>query len=136
MFRLEGISLKLGTFQLRNISIHAKQGEYLVLLGSTGTGKTVLLETISGLHRPDRGKIFLKDQDVTNLPPEARNLGVVYQDYALFPHLTVYGNIAFGMRLRGGKKVRNRVEKMAQFLEIDQLLARRPDTSLEENARE
>ncbi len=128
MLRLEDICLKLGAFQLRKVSLEVKQGEYAVLLGPTGTGKTVLLETIAGIHRPDQGRIFLNERDATPLPPEARHLGVVYQDYALFPHLTVYGNIAFGLRLKDevGTGARHAVEEMARFLEITHLLNRRP----------
>ncbi len=128
MLRLEDISLKLGAFQLRKVSLQVRQGEYAVLLGPTGTGKTVLLETIAGIHRPDQGRIFLNDLDATPLPPEVRHLGVVYQDYALFPHLTVYGNIAFGLRLKDkvGTGMRHAVEEMAGFLEIAHLLKRRP----------
>ena len=128
MLRLENICLKLGAFHLSKVSLEVRQGEYAVLLGPTGTGKTVLLETIAGIHRPDQGMIFLNDRDATSLPTEARHLGVVYQDYALFPHLTVYGNIAFGLRLKDevGTGVRHAVEKMARFLEIAHLLNRRP----------
>ena len=128
MLQLENISLKLGNFQLQDISLHVGTGEYLVLLGPTGTGKTVLLETISGIHFADQGKIFLNGQDATHRPPETRRLGVVYQDYALFPHLTVWGNIAFGLRLNGESKgrIRHAVAQMAQFLDINHLLDRRP----------
>ncbi len=128
MLRLVDISLKLGNFSLRNISFDVKQGEYVVLLGPTGTGKTVLLETIAGLYHPDSGNIYLKDLDVTRFPPETRHLGVVYQDYALFPHLTVYANIAFGLKLMGetDRDVRNAVSKMAHFLDIGHILNRRP----------
>ena len=128
MLRLEEVSLSLGAFRLKDISMNVKQGEYLVVLGLTGAGKTVLLETVAGLNRPDQGKIFLKGQDVTSLPPEARHMGIVYQDYALFPHLTVYGNISFGLRLTGesGKSVRRIVEDTAGYLGIGHLLNRRP----------
>lgn len=128
MLRLVDISLKLGNFSLRNISFDVKRGEYVVLLGPTGTGKTVLLETIAGLYHPDSGNIYLKDLDVTRFPPETRHLGVVYQDYALFPHLTVHANIAFGLKLMGrtDRDVRNAVSEMAHFLDIDHILDRRP----------
>jgi ABC-type Fe3+/spermidine/putrescine transport system ATPase subunit len=128
VLRLEEICLNLGAFQLQNISLHVRHGEYMVLLGPTGTGKTVLLEVIAGLRFPDEGKIFLNSQDAGSLSPEARHLGVVYQDYALFPHLTVYDNIAFGLRLKNEPKVKihNAVDEMARFLEIDDLLNRRP----------
>jgi len=128
LLRLADISLKLGDFSLRNISFDVKRGEYVVLLGPTGTGKTVLLETIAGLYHPDSGNIYLKDLDVTRFPPETRHLGVVYQDYALFPHLTVYANIAFGLKLMGNadRDMRDAVSEMAHFLDIDHLLNRRP----------
>jgi ABC-type Fe3+/spermidine/putrescine transport system ATPase subunit len=128
MLRLEGIGVRLGEFQLRDISLHVKAGTYLTLLGSTGTGKTVLLETIAGIHKPSSGRIHIKGHDATRLAPEKRHLGIVYQDYALFPHLTVFQNIAFGLRLKGTpeRKITGAVEEMAGFLEIGPLLKRRP----------
>jgi ABC-type Fe3+/spermidine/putrescine transport system ATPase subunit len=128
LLRLEDIGLKLGEFRLQEISLHVKPGTYLALLGPTGTGKTVLLETIAGVHHPHRGRIHIGDREVTHLAPEKRHLGIVYQDYALFPHLTVFENIAFGLRLQGGSrpKIKAAVAKMAAFLEIEPLLKRRP----------
>ncbi len=128
MLRLEEICVSLGDFRLQDVSLHVERGTYLVLLGPTGTGKTVLLETIAGVYRPTRGRIHIKDQDVTRLAPEARNLGIVYQDYALFPHLTVFQNIAFGLRLKGTpeRNISGAVAEMARFLDIEGLLKRRP----------
>jgi ABC-type Fe3+/spermidine/putrescine transport system ATPase subunit len=128
MLRLEGIDVRLGEFQLRDVSLHVKAGTYLTLLGSTGMGKTVLLETIAGVHKPSRGRIRIKGLDATRLAPEKRHLGIVYQDYALFPHLTVFRNIAFGLHLKGTpeRKIKGAVEEMADFLEIGHLLKRRP----------
>jgi ABC-type Fe3+/spermidine/putrescine transport system ATPase subunit len=128
MLRLEGINVRLGEFRLRDISLHVRAGTYLTLLGSTGTGKTVLLETIAGVHKPSSGRIHIKGRDATRLAPEKRHLGIVYQDYALFPHLTVFRNIAFGLRLKGAPehKIKGAVEEMAGFLEIRHLLKRRP----------
>lgn len=128
MLRLKDVTLALGSFKLSNISLHVEQGTYLVLLGPTGTGKTVLLETIAGMHRVDSGSIFIDGKEVTNLPPEKRRLGVVYQDYALFPHMRVHENIAFGLRLRKQPKdlIRQSITKIADFLEISSLLDRRP----------
>ena len=128
MLRLEDVSLKLGEFRLREISLHIEAGSYLALLGPTGTGKTVLLETIAGMYAPDSGRISIMGRDVTRLAPEKRRLGIVYQDYALFPHLDVFQNIAFGLRLQGKprREIRKSVEEMADFLEIGALLKRRP----------
>ncbi len=129
MLRLEEICVHLGRFRLHSASLHVRRGEYLVLLGPTGTGKTVLLETIAGIHRPHRGRIRINGRDVTREPPERRQLGVVYQDYALFPHLNVERNIAFGLVAKGGKsgaEVAGAVRKMAAFFDIAHLLKRRP----------
>lgn len=128
MLRLEDICLRLGEFRLREISLNVKSGTYLGLLGPTGTGKTVLLETIAGVHTVSRGRIYIRGREATHLAPEKRHLGIVYQDYALFPHLTVFENIAFGLRLQGRprRNIHKAVEKMAAFLEIGPLLQRRP----------
>ena len=128
MLRLDNVRLQLGNFTLSDVSLKVGQGEYLVLVGPTGTGKTVLLETIAGLHHPESGQIFLKGMDITHMPAEKRHLGVVYQDYALFPHLTVFDNIAFGLKLKkkGTREIAGTVSKMAQFLDIQSILKRRP----------
>ncbi len=128
MLRVEDICVNLGDFRLDRVSLHVKPGEYLVLLGSTGNGKTVLLETIAGLNRPVSGRILINGEDVTRLAPEKRHLGVVYQDYALFPHLSVFDNIGFGLRFKGAakKQIGEAVEEMAGFLEVGHLLKRRP----------
>jgi len=127
VLRLKKVGLQLERFSLKNITLNVEKQEYLVLLGPTGAGKTVLLETIAGIHYPDQGKIFLNDQDATYWPPEERRLGVVYQDYALFPHLNVYDNIAFGLRLRGEtiSRINKTVLAIASFMEISPLLKRR-----------
>jgi molybdopterin-binding protein len=90
----------------------------------------VLLETIAGLHRPLRGRVLLAGEDVTHAPPERRGVGFVYQDYVLFPHLSVAGNIAFGLRLRGMSRgdIEERVAAISQLLGIEHLLHRRPGT--------
>ena len=128
MLRLENIRLQLGDFTLSDVSLRVGQGEYLVLVGPTGTGKTVLLETIAGLHHPESGRIFLKGMDITRMPAEKRHLGVVYQDYALFPHLTVFDNIAFGLKLqkKSTQEIAGTVSKMARFLDIQTILTRKP----------
>lgn len=98
MLRIESLSLSLGEFSLRGISLEVRSGEYFIILGPTGAGKTILLETIAGIHTPGSGRILLDGKDITRTEPRCRNIGMVYQDYMLFPHLNVRENIAFGLR--------------------------------------
>lgn len=128
MLRLDDIGLALGSFRLRGIHLHIRAGEYLVLLGPTGAGKTLLLETIAGLHAPGRGRILLHGLDITRTAPEKRRLGIVYQDYALFPHFTIFDNIGFGLKMRktAPKNIDLQVRAMADFLGISHLLTRLP----------
>ena len=98
--RLEGLTVGAGEFRIANLNLEAGAGEYFILLGPTGAGKTVLLETIAGLHAPQSGRIWLGEEDVTAAPPEARRIGFVYQHHALFPHMTVAENVAFGLALQ------------------------------------
>ena len=120
----------LDEFHLREINLDVAAGEYFVVLGPTGGGKTVLLETLAGLHQPDKGRIMLDGEDVTDVPPERRGIGFVYQDYMLFPHLNVAGNIAFGLKLRrmARETIEEQVTTISQLLGIDHLLHRRPGT--------
>ena len=120
----------LGEFNLQEIDLYIAPGETFVILGPTGAGKTVLLETVAGLHRPDKGSILLGNEDITDLPPEKRGIGFVYQDYALFPHLDVAGNIAFGLKLHrlGKSAIEKRVAETSKLLAVDHLLHRSPKT--------
>lgn len=130
MLQVQGLSITLGEFDLRDIGFEVGDGEYFVLLGPTGTGKTVLIECIAGLHRPQKGHIILDGEDITDLPPELRNIAYVPQDYALFPNLTVYENIAFGLRVRKVPEgeIKRRVGELAEWLRINYLLHRYPLT--------
>lgn len=128
MLSVKNLSKTLGDFALRNVSFHVREGEYFALLGTSGAGKTILLEMIAGLLRPDAGQIFLAGRDVTCEKIQNRNIGLVYQDQALFPHLTVYQNVAYGAR-RGNllrTQVHKRVQELAHDVGIDHLLNRRP----------
>jgi molybdopterin-binding protein len=122
--------IDLKEFHLREINLDVFDGEYFVTLGPTGAGKTVLLETIAGLYQPRKGQVLLDGDDITALPPERRGIGIVYQDYMLFPHMDVARNIAFGLRQRGldHKTVEKRVRALSHLLGIDHLLHRSPRT--------
>ena len=124
------LGVDLEEFRLCDVNLDIADGEYFVVLGPTGAGKTVLLETIAGLHRPLRGRVLLAGEDVTQAPPERRGIGFVYQDYVLFPHLSVAGNIAFGLRLRGMSRgdIEERVAAISRLLGIEHLLHRGPGT--------
>ena len=126
MISLRNLALQFGGFGLRDLSLSVAEGEYFVLLGPTGVGKTVLVETIAGLHRPSAGSVWLNGQDVTGVAPEARGLGFVPQDYALFPHLSVAENIGFGLRMQGlgGDQCAGQVRELATRLGIANLLDR------------
>ena len=130
MIRIEHLSKDLGEFFLRDITLDIKDGEYFMVLGPTGAGKTILLETIAGIYRADSGRIFLDGQDITDIPPRERNIGMVYQDYTLFPFLTVEENIAFGLKMRkvARNEIKRRVDELANLMGVVHLLHRYPGT--------
>jgi ABC-type Fe3+/spermidine/putrescine transport system ATPase subunit len=126
MIEIKDLSINLGEFSLRDINLSVNSGEYFVILGPTGAGKTVLVECIAGLHRIKRGEVWLDQKDVTQLAPEERNIGYVPQDYVLFPFLNVVDNIAFGLRQAKGTKdeIQERVKGLAELMGITHLLYR------------
>ncbi|MDY6918367.1 MAG: tungstate ABC transporter ATP-binding protein WtpC [Chloroflexota bacterium] len=126
MVRVEHVSKALGEFFLKDVSLDVADGEYLMILGPTGAGKTILLETIAGIYPPDRGRVFLNNLDVTILPPRKRNIGMVYQDYMLFPHLTVEKNIKYGLRSKKISKqdASRKAGELAELLGVSHLLHR------------
>lgn len=128
LVQIRGVSLRLGEFSVQEADLDIARGEYFVLLGPTGAGKTVLLECVAGLHRPDRGDVFVAGERVNNTAPELRGLGYLPQDYALFPHLTVAQNIAFGMRIRRKTQaeIERKVTELSELLGITHLLQRPP----------
>lgn len=101
MLRVEQLCLQAGTFRVRDVRLHAQSGQYFVLMGPTGSGKTLLLKCLCGLIRPTAGRIVLDGQDVTDRAPGRRHIGYVPQDSALFPHLTVAENVTFSFWARG-----------------------------------
>jgi ABC-type Fe3+/spermidine/putrescine transport system ATPase subunit len=126
MLRLININRRLGDFALLDINLEVSDGQYYVLLGRSGSGKTQLLELIAGLEHPDSGTIILDDTDITRQKIQERKVGIVFQDYAVFPHMTVFGNIAYPLRARkvNKKSIAERVEKVATSMNISHLLAR------------
>lgn len=127
MIEIESLSRKWKNFSLDNLSLKIKSGEYFVILGPTGAGKTLFLELIAGFHSPDSGRILIEGRDVTDLPPEKHDLVFVYQDYSLFPHMNVKKNIEFGMRMKKIKSQEKLLE-VAEDLGISNLLDRNPLT--------
>lgn len=129
IIELKGVSKKFGDYQaLHETSINIQNGEFITLLGPSGCGKTTLLRLISGFEKPDTGRIFIGGRDVTNLPPEKRHLNMVFQSYALFPHMTVYENVAFGLRCKkvSESEIKRRVLDVLRMVKLDQLAERKP----------
>ena len=127
---IQNLSVNLGQFHLDNVNLSLEKNDYLVIIGPTGSGKSVLLETIAGFFTPDEGKIFLEGKDITKLYPENRGISIIYQDYVLFPNMNVFENIAYGLKKKIDDKniIRSSVIEMAEHLKIDHLLNRNPET--------
>ena len=127
---LKSLSKSWREFQIKDVNLEVRRGEYFVVMGPTGAGKTLLLQLIAGIHYPDSGKIILDDVDVTYLPPEKRSIGYVPQNYALFPHMFVKDNIGYGLRIRGypKDKVEEETRELSTKLGINHLLERRVST--------
>jgi len=130
MISLRNISKKMGDFYLDNISLDIIDNEYFVLLGPTGAGKTVVLEIISGMYKPDSGEVWINNQNLTRAVPEARHIGFVYQDYMLFPNLDVKGNIIFPLNIKKtpANVIEEKLLRMTDLLNISGLLKRHPST--------
>ncbi len=130
MIRIEGLNIHLGEFHLVDIALSIEENQFFVLMGPTGAGKTVLLETIAGLVPARSGRIFMNGRDITRQPPERRGISIVYQDYALFPHLSVKKNIMYGVHFRGMDRetARKRFTDLVEQLDIGHLIRRKPTT--------
>lgn len=130
MIEIMTLNVHLGEFQLRDLSISIKDHDFFVLMGPTGAGKTVLLEAIAGLIPVISGSIMIAGKDVTASAPEKRGVSIMYQDYALFPHMSVAQNIAFGLRYHkiDTHKSSARFDELVQELDIPHLLKRYPET--------
>jgi molybdenum ABC transporter ATP-binding protein len=130
LLEVRNLSITLGEFKLVDVSLQVEGGEYFIVLGPTGAGKTVLVECIAGIHHPKQGEIYFGGERIDRLKPEERGIGYVPQDYALFPHMTVKDNIAFGLRIRRASPshIEETVEKLVNLLRIKHLLHRFPTT--------
>ena len=130
MLSCRKLSYTVGDFTLRDFSLELNRGDYCALLGPSGSGKTVILELIAGLRPLKKGSVFIEGKDYTRTPPQHRPVGLLFQDYALFPHMSVYENIAYPLKIRGIDKVeiRETVHTFAEDLDISRHLNRMPDT--------
>jgi molybdopterin-binding protein len=129
LLTVEKISRAFSSFEINNVSFDVQMGQYFVLLGASGTGKSVLLEIIAGLTRPDAGRISLNGKDITDEKIQKRNISLVFQNSTLFPHMTVYDNIAYPLRSTAGKsQISKRVDKLAEDFGVMNFLMRKPQT--------
>ena len=121
MIKLNDIVVRFGDFTaLHDINVHVKEGEFFTFLGPSGCGKTTTLRTITGFIEPVSGTVVVKDRDITHVPIEDRNIGIVFQSYALFPTMTVYDNIAFGLKIKKMKKdeIDRKVREIAKKVDL------------------
>lgn len=126
MINIQNLNITFSEFSLKDIDLTIEQGEFFILLGPTGAGKTVLLEAIAGLLPAQNGRIKIAGHDVTDLPPEKRGIGIVYQDYALFPHLSVLENIRYGLHFHNIDKQESeiRLRRLVDQLGLGNLVHR------------
>ncbi len=130
MISLENIHIDLGEFHLKDINLEVEENEFFIIMGPSGSGKTILLETIAGLVQPKTGRIKVAAEEITHLPPEKRGISIVYQDYALFPHLTVVENIRYGLHFNKADKTagENRLLELLALLNLEGLEKRYPES--------
>jgi molybdopterin-binding protein len=130
MLELRNITVTFSDFSLKSVNISVDAGDYFILLGVSGAGKSMVLETIAGLLFPDKGKIFLDEKDITHEKIQKRRIGLVFQDHAVFPHMTVRENIAYPLHglHKSHLEKRNEILKIAEQISIESLLDRKPST--------
>lgn len=128
--KFENVSKHYGRVHaVDGVSLTVNKGEFFSLLGPSGCGKTTLLRMLAGFERPDSGRIYLNGQDITDLPPNERKVNTIFQSYALFPHLTVWDNIAFGLKIakRPKAEIEEEVQKMLKMIQMEDQEWKRPD---------
>jgi molybdopterin-binding protein len=130
MLEVKNITYNAGEFSLKSVSFTVYQGDYFILLGESGAGKSMLLETIAGLVHPESGSLIMEGINITHQKIQNRKIGLVFQDHAVFPHMTVYENIAYSLHGRklSHKEKKERVSRVAEQLSISDLLDRWPST--------
>ncbi len=113
---------------ISHLNLEIKEGEFMVLVGPSGCGKSTLLRMIAGLEEVDEGELYIDNKLVNDLPPKDRDVAIVFQNYALYPHMTAFDNLAFGLKIRGVDKatIKEKVNSVAKTLEIEELLQRKP----------
>jgi multiple sugar transport system ATP-binding protein len=127
--KIENVTKRFGDFvAVDNVNLTIREQEFVVLLGPSGCGKTTLLRTVAGLGMADEGRISIGGRDVTYLPPRDRNISMVFQSYAIFPHMKVFDNIAFGLKMRKNdpQEIEKRVHQAAEMMHIEEMLDRYP----------
>ncbi len=130
MIIVRDLYVRLGEYELRIDDLRINKGEYVVVMGPSGVGKTVFLYTLLGIIKPVKGKIIIHGKDVTHVPINKRGIVIIPENYALWPHLTVYDNIAYGLRLKkySEEEIKEKVWPIAKELGIEKLLKRKPHT--------
>ncbi|NLL82001.1 MAG: spermidine/putrescine ABC transporter ATP-binding protein, partial [Tissierellia bacterium] len=121
IINLENISIDFGeTTVLDNLNLYIRENEFLTLLGPSGCGKTTTLRIIGGFEKPNKGKVIFDGKDITDIPPYERQINTVFQKYALFPHLDIYDNIAFGLKIKKTPKklIKEKVEEMLRLVNL------------------
>lgn len=127
---VQNLTLRRGNFLLKDVNLSVRDQEIVALIGKTGAGKTVLLETIAGFHTPDSGSVLYQGREISAIPIERRNIGYLYQDYGLFPHMTAENNIGYCLRVQGhaAADVNAQVLEMAARFGITSILKQYPGT--------
>jgi len=127
---LKNVSCDFEEFLIQDINLNIKKEEFFVILGPTGAGKTLLLELIAGFHKIDEGNLYINGENMKNIRPNKRNIGFVYQDYSLFPHMNVRENIGFGLKVQKKDKsmIERKIKKIMKQFEISHLENREPKT--------
>ncbi|HMK66924.1 MAG TPA: ATP-binding cassette domain-containing protein, partial [Stellaceae bacterium] len=129
LVRLEGVVKRFGTsIAVDDVALEIERGTFFALLGPSGCGKTTLLRMLAGFERPDSGRILIDGADVADVPPYARPTNMMFQSYALFPHMTAAENVAFGLRQEGmpRREIAAKVEAMLDLVQLRALAARKP----------